>query len=375
MLKELHILIGCADARDLSQIQVDTVSEKIAEWAHKDIDVQFHVIRAAGSFMTNDVYEDIRQIVFQYTKENVFEGDKVIYYVHIQTHGHLTDESSKDYISHVHDLKIVEGSPLNCGMLGASGVGIELEKLLIDEKPYIELKREQGFRIETESDIRRLLLEVYGYNGFLAGDWLRSIDFLRTHSRAQKSRLEQLLENDPSLRHLDFCVTAGILDYAIHGLIRVDGGEPGAPWWDAVQTAIRDKSAKNLDALRSQSQKQQPLAGLLCMADPRATSRSLAARYYFQRKGLDYSGSYLPNTIFNITGSTFDLPDIPFGPYVIAGFYYAVKHLELQDQMIMGHDQSQTNRIVQKIHRDPLMNLIVNKLEVNLIPINHVDIA
>ena len=30
------------------------------------------------------------------------------YYVHIQTHGHLTEDSQENYISHVHDLHVVQ---------------------------------------------------------------------------------------------------------------------------------------------------------------------------------------------------------------------------------------------------------------------------
>jgi hypothetical protein len=374
MQKQLHILLGCADARDLSQIQVDCVREKIESWRAQGKEIQFRVIRAAGSFVSHDVYEDVRQIIFQYTKENVFDGDEVRCFVHIQSHGHLTDDSRKDYVSHVHDMRIVEGSPLNCGMIGASGVGIELEQLLLREQPYVALKGGRGFRVETDGDIRRMLAEVYGHDGYLAGDWVRSIDFLRTHPRAQRARLEQFFAADPALRHLDVSVTAGIQDYAIHGLIRVDGGEPAAPWWDEVQLEIRRRGAEQLEQVRSQAEKQQPLAGLICMADPRATSRMLAASHYLSIKGIDSSHGYLPNTIFNLTGSTFDMPGLPFGPYVIAGFYYSIKHLGLRDQMVMGHDEAQTRRILLKIKRDPLMNLIVQTLGVNLMPINQVDV-
>jgi hypothetical protein len=91
-------------------------------------------------------------------------------------------------------------------------------------------------------------------------------------------------------------------------------------------------------------------------------------------KGIANSGDYLPNTVFNMTGSSFDIPHTPFGPYVIAGFFYSVKHLKLIDQMVMGYDTNQTGRILQKIKNDPLMNLIVETFHVNLIPVNQVDL-
>jgi hypothetical protein len=132
-----------------------------------------------------------------------------------------------------------------------------------------------------------------------------------------------------------------------------------------------DRKAK--DQLIAQSQNQKPLAGLLCMSDPRQASRIHAANHYMTIKGIAHNGDYLPNTLFNMTGTSFDIPHTPFGPYVIAGFFYAVKHLKLIDQMVMGYDANQTGRIIQKIKNDPLMNMIVNKFNVNLIPINQVD--
>jgi hypothetical protein len=75
-----------------------------------------------------------------------------------------------------------------------------------------------------------------------------------------------------------------------------------------------------------------------------------------------------------MTGSSFDIPFTPFGPYVIAGFFYAVKALGLTDQLVMGYDLGQTSRIIQKIKNDPIMNMILNKYNVNLIPVNLIDV-
>jgi hypothetical protein len=43
--------------------------------------------------------------------------------------------------------------------------------------------------------------------------------------------------------------------------------------------------------------------------------------------------------------------------------------------MVMGYDSHQTGRIMQKIKNDPIMNMIVSKFNVNLIPINQADLA
>ena len=372
--KQVHILIGCADARDQNQLQLDTVAQTAVEFRKQGIEVEMHVIRAAGSFVTPDVVMDIKRTFEQVQRSN--NGNVPMrYYVHIQTHGHLTEDSQENYISHVHDLHIVDGSPLNCGMLGASAVGVEIEEMIVAEKPEIEV-RGKKFKITNDTCIKLMLSEVYAYDGYLAGDWITSIDLLRTHPRHQRTLLEKAIAGDPELKVLEIQITCGIQDYAIHSLIRVDDGEPHVPFWDTVQEEIRkhatnDRKAKDL--LIDQSKKQKPLAGLLSMSDPRQSSRTHAANYYMTSKGIEHTGDYLPNTIFNMTGTSFDIPHTPFGPYVIAGFFYSVKHLKLTDQMVMGYDANQTTRILQKVANDPIMSMIVKKFNVNLIPLNNTD--
>jgi hypothetical protein len=374
--KQVHILIGCADARDLNQVQLDAVEKITKEFAENDVEVEMHVIRAAGSFISPDVVMDIKR-TFEQAQRNCSDlRVPISYYVHIQTHGHLTEDSNESYISHVHELKIVDGSPLNCGMLNASAVGVEIEQMIVEEAPVINVGG-KAMVIDNDTKIKFLLRENYAYDGYLAGDFIKSIDLLRTHPRHQRTVLEKYIATDPELKMLNIQITCGILDYAIHSLIRVDDGDPAVPFWDTVQHEIRrhaqnDRKAK--DILINQSKKQKPFAGLLCMSDPRMSSRTLAANYYMTMKNIEHNGDYLPNTVFNMTGSSFDIPHTPFGPYVIAGFFYAVKHLNLKDQMIMGFDNNQTMRIMQKVKNDPIMNMIVKKFGVNLIPINQTEL-
>jgi hypothetical protein len=369
--KQVHVLVGCADARDQSQLQLDVIERIADEFASQGVAVELHTVRAAGSFVSPDIVMDIKRI-FEQAQRQADLRLPIRYYVHIQTHGHLTEDSNDHYISHVHELKIVEGSPLNCGMLGASSVGVEIEQMLVEERPSVEI-RGQAMVIDNDTKIKRLLKEFYAYDGYLAGDWISSIDLLRTHPRHQRTILEKAISTDLELKMLNIEITCGILDYAIHSLIRVDGGEPAVPFWDTVQTEIRkhaknDRAAKEI--LINQNRKQKPLAGLLCMSDPRMASRTEAANYYMRLRNIEHTGEYIPNTVFNMTGTSFDIPHTPFGPYVIAGFFFAVKHLGLKDQMVMGEAEAQTARILQKIQNDPIMSLIVRKFDVNLIPIS-----
>src|SRR5688572_173618 len=356
--KQVHILIGCADARDLSQTQLDAVAKTTAAFRTQGVEVEMHVIRAAGSFVTPDVVMDIKRTFEEVQRMNE-KNVPMRYYVHIQTHGHLTEESNDHYISHVHDLHIVDGSPLNCGMLHASAVGVEIEEMIVAEKPEIKVKG-KTYKIINDTSIKLLLSEVYAYDGYLAGDWITSIDLLRTHPRHQRTLLEKAIAKDPELKVLEIQITCGIMDYAIHSLIRVDDGVPEVPFWDTVQLEIRkfaqnDRHAKEI--LINQSKKQTPLAGLISMSNPQQASRTRAANYYMTSKGIAHTGEYLPNTLFNMTGTSFDIPHTPFGPYVIAGFFFSVKHLNLLDQLVMGYDTAQTTRIMQKIKNDPLMNM------------------
>src|SRR5690606_6441500 len=110
--KQMHILIGCADARDLSQIQLDAISETTEEFKQQGIDAGMHMIRSVVTFVNSDVVIVIKR-TFEYLKRSNSSNVPMKYYVHIQTHGHITEDSNDHYISHVHDLHIVDGSPLN----------------------------------------------------------------------------------------------------------------------------------------------------------------------------------------------------------------------------------------------------------------------
>jgi hypothetical protein len=374
-IQECHILIGCADARDLHHAQLEAITDGVKSYRNKGIDIDFHIIRAAGSFVTPDVYMDVKRTIEQNLRHANGQYKENRFYVHIQTHGHLDDTSNKDYISHIYNMNIVANSPLNCGMLHATQVGVEIEQMIIREKLCVETPKGETMLIDEDHKIRDLLREFYAYDGYLAGDWIKSIDYLRTHPRSQRAKLEKLIQNDPELHPLGIQVTAGIQDYSIHALIRLDDGFPKVPFWDDIQMDIRQRVANEVHTLKdSQNQKQKPYAGLISMSDPEMSSRVLAAKYYLKSKGIE-SEQYMPNTVFNITGSAFDVPYAPFGPYVIAGFYYAVVHLHLTDQMLMGYDSEQTNRILLKVKNDPIMNLIVNTYKVNLIPVTQEELA
>ncbi len=364
---EVHIQLACSDARDFNRYQSFILADLIREYSQNGTEISLHTLRVAGAFVTPDVVMDIKRIIEEV--QRTFDSDDITYYVHIQSHGHLDEQSNTDYISHIYEMNVIPSSPLNCGMLEATTVGIELEQLLISTKPVIE-GQNGTFSIENERGIRRLLREFYSWDGDLAGDWIKSIDKLRTHPRLQRTLLEKAIRNDPNMSSLGITITAGIHDYSIHGLIRLDGGLPEVPFWDTAMKRVRELADSDHKSWANQSTKQKPFAGLFSMSDPKPGIRAKATFYFMKKYDLPDIDASLVNTVFHITGSSFDLPVSPFGPYVIGGFFFAVKHLGLKEWMIMGNTPEQTGRMMRKLKNDPIIKLVTEKYGVTWLPIS-----
>jgi hypothetical protein len=365
---QIHILVGCSDARDVGQIHLEVVERIRAEYLTRGIRSELYVLRTPGTFVTADVITDIRRIV-ESTQRELGPNDVAEYYVHILSHGELSIEGPEKYRCGLHDLTVEQGSVFNCGMLAATRVAVDLERLLIGLRPEVTLLDGSKLVIDSEEAVRKLLWTHYGFDGYFAGDWVRSVDDLRTHTRLQKSVAERALRTDPSLRRLTFRVTAGIQDYRRNAYVRVDGGEPDGKFWDEGQRSINHYLSNlpphSIDRAR-QSEGQMPLVGLLAMSDIRGSrARALARFAAINQRPVT---SYEPNTVFAISGSALDLPDTPFGPYAIAGLFYSVQSLGLRQYLLMGTSESQVERMLRKVETDPLANLIVKHFRVALTP-------
>lgn len=374
--EQIHILVGCADARDVGQAHIDAVRTVTQEYAERGIDVAFYSIRVPGTFVTDDVLEDICRIVRE-REDTAHGGPPASYFVHLQTHGAL--ENGESMVSGscatrtTHALRIVQGSPLNCGMLGATSVAVELEALILAACPRVTLRSGETLVVKDETALRRLLREVYNHDGFLAGDWVRSIDDLRTHVRSQKAVLERAIQANSDLRRLGIQVTANLHDYQSHLQVRLDCGEVAAPYWDDalafVQNRLRADNDQGALDREAQSVKQAPDAGMFGTSDPLASPRDLAYLYYESLKRLP-EVEYHSNSLFVLSGSSFDRSGRPFGPYALAGFYYAAEHLNVADWVVIGRDAEQTRRMCAKIENDPIASLIVRELKINLLPVS-----
>jgi hypothetical protein len=369
--RQEHILIGCADARDVGQIHVDAVRETRREYFERGIDARFHAIRVPGAFVTDDVISDVRRIVHLAEREDVHPSLPLSVYVHIQAHGVVENEPNGGFVRAC-ELKIADDPALNCGMMNATKVAVELENLLIERCPVVTLRRGGRMRICCESDVRTLLSDVYGHDGYLAGDWVRSIDDLRTHARGQRSRLERALQSDPELWRVQIHVTAGLQDYLHHRHLRTDRDEVPAPFWDHVHARIHQEAERQHVDVERQASKQAPLAGLIAMARLEDSPRRLAASWYARQR--DVTGVTHAGTVFTLSGCSYDAPHVPFGPYAIAGLFYLLNHLNAKDVMVMGRTPVQTDRMLAKIAHDPLMSFVLEAGGGNLIPIATEDL-
>lgn len=362
--KEVHVLVGCADARDVGGIFAEALDAARAKYAARDIDVEFHALRTAGSFVTRDVIDDVRRIVEIQERRAVTE---VRYFVHIQTHGEVREEASAGSAP-MERFVVVPGSPFNCGMLGAASVSVELERLVLLTKPSVKV-RGRTREIGDEDDIRALLLDVYAHRGSLAGDWIKSIDDLRTHPRLQESVLRDAIMSDRTLRSVDLTITTGIQDYRQHAYFRLDAHPEKTTFWDDVYAALRERTSglpPDHDENSQRTATQAPELGLFSTCDfPHA--RRVAVAHLAAQLGREAT-AFGPNQVFTFASESFDLPHSPFGPYTVAGFYYAVAHLGLKHFVVLGHDEAQTRRMVLRLEHDPFVHMIATSFGVTFHP-------
>lgn len=359
--REIHVVVGCADARDVGGIFADALAAVQERYRARGVSVGFHALRTAGSFVTRDVIDDVRRIVEIEERQS---STATRYFVHIQTHGDVVEEAASEGAAPIERIATAQGSPFNCGMLGASGLSVELERLVLREKPTMLVHgRERA--VKTEDDIRELLADVYAHRGAIAGDWIRSIDDLRTHPRLQQAVLDDAIAGDRTLRNVELTITAGVHDYRRHAYFRVDGHPERTTFWDDVHAEVRARASRltpDDDEIMQRTARQAPELGLFSTCDfPHA--RRVAAEHLASVLGQE-PARFGPNRVFTFASESFDLPHSPFGPYTVAGFFYAVAHLGLKHFVVLGHDEAQTRRMLMRLEHDPFVHFIESSFDV-----------
>jgi len=360
---ELHIVVGCADARDVSAAFYTALEEQKEEELHNGTLIDFQRMSVAGTFVTPGIIDEIKSHIQEKMREYFSyykAGLPIDIFVHLTAHGNVVLRKGRLHSTRsYHDIE-VEEAPFNCGMIHAQEVALEMESMLLGKRAVLEYglrgKRHQ-LRIETEEDIETLMKMAYGHNGTIAGNWVKSIVNLCTHAYEQKKVLRESLDADPTFENLKIVLTAGVKNYHTNEYYRVDGNTHLNTFLDLVYDKVR-KSGHVQDG--SHTQKQNPALGMFHHSEIQQ-ARALAVKYYL---GMD---KYNVGQVFAI--GSMNVPDYfkTFGPYKNAGFFYGVKHLGLRTWIVMGRDLKEAEKMQERIFNDPLMGYFLKEFEVKLI--------
>ena len=360
---ELHIVVGCADARDVTATFYSALEQQKDEELQNGTLIDFQRMSVAGTFVTSGIIDEIKTDIQEKMREYFpyyKNGVPIDIFVHLTAHGNVVLRKGRLHSTRsYHDIEVLD-APFNCGMIHAQEVAFEMESILLNKRAVLEYglrgKRHQ-LRIEAEEDIETLMRRAYGHNGTIAGNWVKSIVNLCTHAYEQKKILRQSLDSDPTFENLKIVLTAGVKNYQTNEYYRVDGNTHLNTFLDLVYDRVR-KSGHVQDG--SHTQKQSPELGMFYHSSIQQ-ARALAMKYYLGRD------KYNVGQVFAI--GSMNVPDYfkTFGPYKNAGFFYGVKHLGLKTWIVMGRDLKDAEKIRERILNDPLMGYFVKEFDVKLI--------
>ncbi len=360
---ELHIAVGCADARDISAAFNNSLREQMDLKMGEGTLIDFQRMSVAGTFMTPEIIAEIKaqiQVKMREYYDYYKSGVPIDIFVHVATHGNAVlkagrSRSTRSY----HDIEILE-SPFNCGMARAQEVALEIEEMLLRKKAVLEYglkgKRKQ-IKMETEQDFENLMKQAYGHDGTIAGNWVKSIVNIRTHAYEQKKVLRRALDSDPTFANLGINITAGVKNYRTNEYFRVDGNTHLNTFLDSVYESVR---LKGLAQDKAHTDRQNPVLGLFHHSAIQQARATAVKNFY----GTE---SYSAGQVFAI--GSMNLPDYftTFGPYKIAGFFFGIKHLGLLEWVVMGRTKKETEEMRERILSDPLMGYFVKEFAVNLV--------
>ncbi|MFA6907382.1 MAG: hypothetical protein WC263_00985 [Candidatus Micrarchaeia archaeon] len=356
-----HIIIGCSDARDISEAYFHAMDKAIGEYRANGIVVEVERLSVAGTFATRSTIAEIKSKIFQKLSqyyEYDKKGVKIEFFIHVNTHGdaHLKDETHRGRHS-MHDIEVVPNSVINCGMMGADVVAKEIEQLLLEKKPVLKFRNSvrESIRIDSQEKIKQLLAIFYNFRDGSIVDWIKPIYDLSIHAHAQKEKLRVAFDCDPVLRHLGIHITAGIQNYATNEYLRVDENKYRTIL-DEVYETIRENGKPRDDEHRIA--KQSPLIGCFHMTDF-ADARKSAAEYYI-------GDQFAANQVFAVGSATLDQHRRPLGAYTIASLFYGRQHLGLDLWPILCNTERQADMGLMRIMSDPLGNRFVKWFDIKL---------
>ncbi len=362
---EIHIIIGCADSRDLSEDFLIALKEVKSDMKTRGVLIDDQRMAVAGTFMTPEIMGECKTLIFSKMAEYFeyrSEGVPVEFFFHINAHGaaHLKEGADRSEHS-AHNINITKNAETNCGMMGASGVAKEIEQLLLREKPIIG-----DITIHGEADIIKMMKKYYGFNGSVAS-WLPSIEDLAIHPKNQKEALRSNFDADPVVKNLHIHITAGVQNYETNDYLRVDANRQpymNVTFLDRVYEKVRN-NGKPSDH-KGRIAKQKPVLGLFhqtSIVDARKTTYELI-------KGENHGAG----KVFGMgIGDKTAVQDFrPFDRYQVGGFFYGITHLKIKEWVVMGKNQKETDMMVKRLTNgnDPLCSFFIKCFDVKITPLS-----
>lgn len=366
---QVHIIAGCSDGRDISSVFNEAREEVIDSKKSQKVLVDMQRLSIPGVFATSEVIGEIKTTLFG--KENEYfhyrnSGKDVSFFVHMMAHGNAVLKEGRDRSTfNYHDIEIMH-SDFNCGMTGAQKLAKEFEALLLAEKPTIHFRvdgRKQEIQIVDESSIEKFMMEAHGFNGTIAGNWIKSIVDLSMHPYEQKKILRTALHADSATRKLGVHITAGVQNYGTSEYFRVDGNTHLITVVDEIYEKIRERGVPE-EEKKKRTDKQKPKILLFHHGDiENARARSIE----------EYSGGgpYSGGDAFAVAGINAADHSREFGPYKTDGFYYAMapNHLNLaKDFVVAGRTKDETKKMVARLHNSGLVKTMINLFDAKIHP-------
>ncbi len=373
---EAHIVVVCSDARQDDPIYRREINRLKKEYEKKGVHVAIIEFSTPGTYITPDegmeVVEAVKRSFFKYGKNT-----KV--YVDLITHGEIKKTKGfREERFPIYRLKFDDEcskSSFACGMKKAADVALELEEMILKEGGV----RFNGkwIKAKTRRDIRKLLEEVYGYSGSMAGGWIKSIQDLHIHIARQGEKIIEDLENATlsneeienakliginlrkALKKVN--VNSYVLKYSNGELIRVDRRKSGKTVIEKAHAKASKKLMKMSETERIEHEKH-----VAARTGPQKPKMLIIHSPFIwnarTRTAKDILGKRpMSGDAFAICGMGVLDENKRFGPYQIAGLLYALKHLGVKKIIARGKTEEEDALIIRKINADPLAKLIIEK--------------
>ncbi len=371
---QFHLVVACSDARQAKVSGKEITQQVMDKYAKKGIALNVQYYSIPGAFLQESTGREIANYLKDKERElkkRFGNGVNVKMFAHFRGHGELKPVASPHGPTSLHASEPVEGSAVNCGMLGATKLAIEIEDQILTNKPKVYFGG-KSYRLNTPQAIRDFNKEAYGERQTFTG-LVESFADPRPHIRKQMASFREILlkqKNLPdSIRRME--LTAGVNNYKTGETFRVDD-KSNSTAFDEIES-LSAKKFKNLSPTDSRflqrTGAQKPLMVLLHhpdVEDPRAEA--------FTKFAPRQAGESLAGRIFAISATTKKRPlslayraagmakNKPLDLYSMAGIYFAATHYGTKNIVVMGKNSSQASELKQRLYADPYFQAITQVL-------------